>query len=208
MYMGMEGAAQQPGAVPAEAAECLAACGMPEHEAGCLAQVRAAGLAGGASAKGESGVRPACTLPPWRFSKTSRAVQLPRRLALPHRAACKPFSAPPLADPAPPAQHLAAAVLLQQCLHCGPDAQFLQPVQRRQRCQWLPRAAPGRQHGSIRVPGGCGRVTKACRVFLPGWTLSVTSRRRVPHFMMIPRCPAAACSKHPSLPVHPPSLVA
>lgn len=38
MYMGMEGAAQQPGAVPAEAAECLAACGMPEHEAGCLAQ--------------------------------------------------------------------------------------------------------------------------------------------------------------------------
>ncbi|KAL4437194.1 hypothetical protein ABPG75_004333 [Micractinium tetrahymenae] len=38
VYMGLEGAAQQPGAVPAAAAECLAACGMPEHEAGCLAQ--------------------------------------------------------------------------------------------------------------------------------------------------------------------------
>ncbi|KAL4423515.1 hypothetical protein ABPG77_003648 [Micractinium sp. CCAP 211/92] len=38
VYMGLEGAAQQPGAIPAEAAECLLACGMPEHEAGCLAQ--------------------------------------------------------------------------------------------------------------------------------------------------------------------------
>ena len=45
VYMGEEGSGSgmAPRSVPAAAAECLAQCGVAEHEAGCLAQVGSRG---------------------------------------------------------------------------------------------------------------------------------------------------------------------